>query len=251
VADDARLHVVVPVYGNEATLDELHERLVAALADHVDELLVTFVDDRSPDDSWTVIRALAGGTVRGLRHDHTAGQSAAICTGIDDRRDVDLVCTLDADLEIPPEDVLTLLRARRDGHDLVGARRPRQARTPMRRIASTVARPVLRAASRLPTKDPGCGVLLMDAAIATQVVDDTHGTPAPLPRLVFWRAAARPAEVPVRWNQRGAPSGFSTDRLVRLFGDVLVAEAAPRSGLARRRARARADGRPLVVERAP
>ena len=54
-----RLAVVVPVYGNEGSLPELYRRIVAAVDGLGFELVLQFVNDRSPDNSQTVLEALA------------------------------------------------------------------------------------------------------------------------------------------------------------------------------------------------
>ena len=53
------LSVVVPVYGCADCLVALHERLTASVGQITDRYEFVFVDDRSVDDGWTVLRRLA------------------------------------------------------------------------------------------------------------------------------------------------------------------------------------------------
>ena len=112
--------VVVPVYRGEATLRELHRRLVAVLAPIAPGLELIFVDDRSPDGSWAVIGELAAADprVRGIRLGRNYGQHNALLCGIRAARS-EIVVTLDDDLQNPPEEIPRLLAALADGADVV------------------------------------------------------------------------------------------------------------------------------------
>ena len=104
-----RVAVVVPVYGNEATLPELAARLGAALAGRPWRLRL--VVDASPDDSLAVALALAAGdpriAVTGLTVN--VGQHAALACGLAAETAADAWVCLDADLQDPPEAVPGLL----------------------------------------------------------------------------------------------------------------------------------------------
>ena len=101
--------VVVPVYRNAATLEELVTRLAAALAGRPWRLRL--VVDASPDDSEAVATALAGDderiavTVLPVN----VGQHAALEEGLRRADGADAWVCLDADLQDPPEAVPLLL----------------------------------------------------------------------------------------------------------------------------------------------
>ena len=56
---DIELSVVIPVYKCSECLRHLHDRLDLALAQIPGEHEIIFVDDRSPDESWGILRELA------------------------------------------------------------------------------------------------------------------------------------------------------------------------------------------------
>ena len=84
VAGDVDLSVVVPVYGCADCLVALHERLSRSVAQITDRYELVFVDDRSRDDGWGVLRRLARGDghVRAFRLSRNFGQDAAITAGL-------------------------------------------------------------------------------------------------------------------------------------------------------------------------
>jgi glycosyltransferase involved in cell wall biosynthesis len=101
--------VVAPVYGNEATLPELAERVAAALADRA--WLLRLVVDASPDASEAVARGLAAGDdrIRVTSFAVNQGQHRALRQGLEDEPAASAWVCLDADLQDPPEALPLLL----------------------------------------------------------------------------------------------------------------------------------------------
>jgi glycosyltransferase involved in cell wall biosynthesis len=100
--------VVVPVYGNEATLEPLVARLAAALSGH--DWTLRLVVDASPDGSAAVARRLADDPrVVAQLLDRNVGQHRALAVGLAAARDAEAWVCLDADLQDPPEAVPALL----------------------------------------------------------------------------------------------------------------------------------------------
>lgn len=124
-----RLAVVVPVYGNEGSLPELYRRIVAAVEGLGFELVLQFVNDRSPDNSQTVLEALAAADPRVcvllLSRNH--GSFTAITAGLAQTADCDAAVILSADLQDPPEMIPAMAAQWRAGKKVVlCSRRSRQ-----------------------------------------------------------------------------------------------------------------------------
>src|SRR6185503_1619805 len=101
------LSVVVPVFHNAETLDELFERIRATLEPHASELSyeVIFVEDRSTDDTWKVLQALREKFPRQVtlvRLVRNFGQVAALLAGYRTAAG-DCCVSMAADLQAPPE----------------------------------------------------------------------------------------------------------------------------------------------------
>jgi len=107
--------IIVPVRNEEATIDELYER-VARLG-LGDRLL--FVDNESTDR--TVDRIRAHPAVRLIEHTSNEGYGGSILDGIA-QSDAEHVIILDADLEYPPE-AITVILAALEHHPAVHASR--------------------------------------------------------------------------------------------------------------------------------
>lgn len=115
------LSIVVPVYGSATMLPALVKRL-AAVFDGLDlsgsfELLL--INDASPDQSWSVIKALAAQHkfVRGVNLRRNVGQHNATMAGLGLVRGR-YVAVMDDDLQHPPEALADLILALESGYDV-------------------------------------------------------------------------------------------------------------------------------------
>ncbi|MFC4590295.1 glycosyltransferase family 2 protein [Sphaerisporangium corydalis] len=104
--------VVIPCYRSAATLDELVARLVAVLRSMSVRHEVILVVDGSPDDTWKIASGLAGRVeaVRAVHLSRNYGQHNALVAGIREAA-MDVVVTMDDDLQHPPEQIPLLLAA--------------------------------------------------------------------------------------------------------------------------------------------
>ncbi len=112
------LSVCAPVYDEEDLVEEFYARSTAALAGLNYELII--VNDGSKDSTPEKLDRLAAADPR-LRVVHLSrnfGHQAALTAGLEHARG-DAVAMLDADLQDPPERILDMLEAWRDGADVV------------------------------------------------------------------------------------------------------------------------------------
>jgi polyisoprenyl-phosphate glycosyltransferase len=130
------LSVVVPVYGCANCLQPLFERLSSTLDGTGLSWEVIFVDDSSPDGSWSRLEALAetDERVSALHLSRNFGQHAAITAGLAETEG-DAVVVMDCDLQDPPEEIPALLATAREGYDIVLTKRSRSHQRWLRRLA--------------------------------------------------------------------------------------------------------------------
>lgn len=135
----SEISVVVPVYGCEACLTRLHERLAAVLDELVNgDWELVFVEDRSPDRSWEVLQDIATSDhrVRVCRLSRNFGQHAAITAGLAESRGRWTV-VMDCDLQDPPEEIPRLYAKALEGYDIVFSKREERRQPLLRRMAAT------------------------------------------------------------------------------------------------------------------
>ena len=139
MASGGRIAVVIPVFNERESLEALATRLDETLAGLDRPSEVVFVDDGSTDGSLDYLRTLAerpGRRVVALSRN--AGQHAAVWAGLSVARG-EIVVTLDADLQNPPEEIPSLVRAMEEGgFDLVGSVRRTRRDSPARRANSAL-----------------------------------------------------------------------------------------------------------------
>lgn len=131
------LSVVVPALNEARTLPALHARLrdVLERLGRPWELIV--VDDGSTDGSFELLRRLRAEDprVRVVRLGRNCGQHAAVLAGLGRARG-DVVVTLDADLQNPPEEIPRLLARLEEGYELVAGYRLHRHDSRSRRLLS-------------------------------------------------------------------------------------------------------------------
>jgi undecaprenyl-phosphate 4-deoxy-4-formamido-L-arabinose transferase len=218
-----RTSIVVPVYNEEGNLPELLRRLLAVMDATGEPYELVFVDDGSRDGSLALLKQAAAerpDRVRVLELARNFGQHQAILAAFESVTG-DVVVTLDADLQNPPEEVPKLLAKIREGHDVVGGVRQDRQDTAARRLASAVVNRVTTAITRMRITDFGC----MLRAYSREVVEeinrcDESSTFIPALAQSF---ARRPTEVPVAHAaRRHGESAYSLYRLVRLNFDLMT-----------------------------
>jgi undecaprenyl-phosphate 4-deoxy-4-formamido-L-arabinose transferase len=165
------LSVVIPVFNEAQSLGDLHRRLTRTLKTLGQSHEIIFVDDGSRDGSADVLRALHAQdrAVRVIRFNRNYGQHAAVTAGME-RAQGDVVVTLDADLQNPPEEIPRLLTALVDGVDVVGGRRVNRRDPWLRRLASWAMNRVTSAVVGVRMRDYGCMLRAYRRPVVDQIV---------------------------------------------------------------------------------
>lgn len=124
------LSIVIPCFNEEEVFPLLRERtdqLIASLQGEFDVELL-FIDDGSRDRTWPMIEAYASERpeVRGLALSRNFGHQRALTCGYDGCRG-DVIVSMDADLQDPPDLVHEMIAKWKQGADVVHAvRRTRE-----------------------------------------------------------------------------------------------------------------------------
>jgi glycosyltransferase involved in cell wall biosynthesis len=140
--DKKLLSIIVPIFNEEESVDELWRRLYKLqinMAKEVD-FEVIFINDGSQDKSLELLRAHSElhTNVKVISFSRNFGHQIAITAGIDFASG-DYVAIIDADLQDPPEVITEMYHKALTGFDVVyGKRRSRVGETGFKKITAAV-----------------------------------------------------------------------------------------------------------------
>ena len=215
--------VVIPVYNEESGLAALFSRLYPALDALGEPYEVVFVNDGSRDRSGAILAAQQRerpDVTRVVLFNGNYGQHMAILAGFEHARG-DIVVTLDADLQNPPEEIGNLVAKMREGYDYVGTIRRQRQDSWFRRHASRWMNALRERITHVRMTDQGC----MLRAYGRDVVDTVNRCTEAntfVPALAY-TFSLRPTEIEVAHEERAAgESKYSLFKLVRLNFDLIT-----------------------------
>lgn len=209
------ISIVVPTFNSPGTLPKLVEEISLHIGPLADRLELIFVDDGSGDDTWATIQDLANKHpwVSGLALLRNYGQHNALLAGLR-AATLDIVVTLDDDLQNPPSAVPALLAALDSQTDLVyGVARTERQGT-VRNIASRSTKMLMSKAlgPEVPKKTSAFRLFRRDLVAASDGANDPF---VAIDVLLSW-ATRRSKFVEVDFAIRtSGQSGYSPTRLIK------------------------------------
>lgn len=218
-----KVSVVIPVYNEQESLEALIQRTEAACATLNRDYEILLVDDGSSDDSARMLCEAAeapGSHVVAVLLNRNYGQHSAIMAGFSHVTG-DLIITLDADLQNPPEEIPRLVEKADDGYDVVGTVRQNRQDSLFRKTASKMINRLIQRTTGKAMGDYGC----MLRAYRRHIVDAMLNCPErstfiPLLANTF---ARRAIEIPVHHAEREfGDSKYSFMRLINLMYDLVT-----------------------------
>ncbi|WP_442897170.1 undecaprenyl-phosphate 4-deoxy-4-formamido-L-arabinose transferase [Erwinia sp. CGal63] len=218
-----KVSVVIPVYNEEESLPELLRRTREACAALPMAWEILLVDDGSSDRSAEMLTAAAeepGSPVVAVLLNRNYGQHSAIMAGFS-HVSGDLIITLDADLQNPPEEIPRLVAKAEEGYDVVGTVRQNRQDSWFRKKASHLINHLIQRATGKAMGDYGC----MLRAYRRHIIDamlhcHERSTFIPILANTF---ARRAIEIPVLHAEREhGDSKYSLMRLINLMYDLVT-----------------------------
>jgi undecaprenyl-phosphate 4-deoxy-4-formamido-L-arabinose transferase len=216
------LSIVVPVYNEEANLGPLMERLYPVALSFERPFEIIFTNDGSRDHSLEILRGMVEDFpgVKVVEFTGNFGQHMAILAAFE-ASSGEVVITLDADLQNPPEEIPRLVAEIEKGHDVVGTIRQKRQDSTFRKMASRVVNITTNKITGMQMQDYGC----MLRAYHRYVIDNINRcrestTFIPALAQTF---AANPTEIEVRHAERSeGESKYSLYKLIRLNFDLMT-----------------------------
>jgi undecaprenyl-phosphate 4-deoxy-4-formamido-L-arabinose transferase len=215
------LSLVVPVYNEEATLEEVYRRATATLEELGRPYEVIVVDDGSRDGTWAIVERLAAqdARMRAVRFKRNFGQHPAMHAGLVRARG-DVVVTMDADLQNVPEDLPHLVAAVDAGAEVASGCRRGRDDSWGRTLPSKLVNGMLRRFTNVDIADFGCAFNAYSRG-AIEPVLGVIGKQKFTKALVL-SAGASVVEVDLSHRAREGTSRYSALRLTRLALHVLA-----------------------------
>ena len=213
--------VVVPVYNEERTLEEVYRQAVVALEAIGKPYELIFVDDGSTDGTWRIIGRLNAGdaNVHAVRFKRNFGQHPAMHAGLSRARG-DVVVTMDGDLQNSPADLAKLIAAVEGGADVASGRRQARDDSWGRTLPSKLVNGMLRRFTGANIADFGCAF----NAYSRSAVEPVLGVigKQKFTKALILSAGASVVEIDLAHRAREGRSRYSPVRLTRLALHVLA-----------------------------
>ena len=217
------LSIVIPVYNEELNLPTLFARLYPVLDALGRRYEVIFTNDGSHDRSIELLRAQHAArpdVTRVIDFNSNYGQHMAIMAAFERVRG-EVIVTLDADLQNPPEEIPKLLEKFDAGHDYVGGYRLNRRDSFFRTYASKLINFVRKKITSIEMTDQGCMLRAYSRPIIEAIVR-SGAINTFIPALAY-SFSANPAEVGVKHEERHAGvSNYSFYGLIRLNFDLVT-----------------------------
>ncbi|MCH7676823.1 glycosyltransferase family 2 protein, partial [candidate division KSB1 bacterium] len=217
-----KISIVVPLFNEEESLVELHERLSKAVCSLEKPIEFLFIDDGSTDNSMQVLSELHNKDpqVRVVQFRRNYGKSAALALGFKEARG-EFIVTLDADLQDEPYEIPNLVKKLEEGFDLVSGWKKIRKDPFIKKSTSKLFNFVTRKMTGLGIHDMNCGLKAYRREV-TETVNVYGQLHRFLPVLAQWQGF-KVGEVVVKHNPRKyGRTKFGASRFIAGFFDLVT-----------------------------
>ena len=222
MAEKPYVSVLVPVLNEEESLPELQKRLHDTLETIKKPYEIIYINDGSTDRTQEILEDFHGrdSSVRVIEFNRNYGQHMALFAGFEYAKG-DMVITIDADLQNPPEEIPKLVQKIGEGYEVVGTYRKQRKDSIFRRLPSFIVNKITSKLVGVKLRDYGC----MLRAYNRNIVDYMNMCPESssfIPALAN-TFAKRIVEIEVAHDERKKGiSKYSPFRLLRLNFDLMT-----------------------------
>jgi undecaprenyl-phosphate 4-deoxy-4-formamido-L-arabinose transferase len=216
------ISIVIPVYNEEQNLDRLLARLYPVMTKMGHSFEIIFTDDGSRDRSLSILKEKAGEIpeIRIIEFNGNFGQHMAILAAFE-QCSGEIIITLDADLQNPPEEIPRLVSEMEKGHDVVGTVRQKRQDTLFRKLASRIVNATVSRMTGMHMSDYGCMLRGYNRNIIENI-KRCRETTTFIPALAQ-TFSANPVEIEVAHSERSeGESKYSLYSLIRLNFDLMT-----------------------------
>ena len=131
------ISIVSPVYRAEKILPILVSEINLVMERIGEDYEIILVDDRSPDNSWEVMKVLSSqnSKIKSIRLSRNFGQHSAIFAGLTKAKG-DWVVVMDCDMQDQPKEIAKLYKKALEGYDIVIGQRENRKDKFLKKLSS-------------------------------------------------------------------------------------------------------------------
>jgi undecaprenyl-phosphate 4-deoxy-4-formamido-L-arabinose transferase len=216
-----KISLVIPVFNEEANLHALMQRIRPVMEKFGESYEIVFIDDGSRDNSLDILKSFSiYPCVKIVELTRNYGQHAAIFAGFSVSQG-EIIVTLDADLQNPPEEIPKLIRTMEEGgYDVVGTIRKGRKDSIFRKLPSKMVNMVARRITKVKMSDWGCMLRAYRRPVVERMIA-CHEQATFIPALATY-FAKKVTEIEVAHEERhGGATKYSLRKLVNLQFDLV------------------------------
>lgn len=215
------ISIVIPLFNEEQSLNELTQNIISATAGF--EIEIILVDDGSDDSSWNVICNLSSKYtfIKAIRFRRNHGKSYALQAGFEAARGIYIV-TMDADLQDDPLEIPHLIEMLKDGSDMVSGWKKVRHDPISKTVPSRFFNAVTRLTTGIKLNDFNCGLKAYRKEVTDNIFlyGEMHRY---VPLLAKWKGFSNIKEKAVKHHPRKyGKTKFGISRFLNGFLDLLT-----------------------------
>ena len=160
-----KISVIIPVYNEVESINELYNQLTKALEDYIPYEII-FIDDGSSDDSAEIIKKICelNNSTNLIQFQRNYGKSAALAEGFK-YANGNYIVSMDADLQDDPSEIKNLVNKLEEGFDLVSGWKKDRKDPLSKRLPSKLFNFVTRLFTGVHIHDFNCGLKIYRKAV--------------------------------------------------------------------------------------
>jgi len=220
--DKPNISVLIPVLNEEESLPELQERLHRVMEGIKEPYEIIYINDGSTDRTPVLLEDYHKKfpCVKVIEFNRNYGQHMALFAGFEHAKG-EIIITIDADLQNPPEEIPKLVAKAEEGYEVVGTYRKARKDSIFRKIPSFIVNKITAKLVGVKLRDYGC----MLRAYRRNIIDYMNMCPESssfIPALAA-TFAKRIVEIEVKHEERSkGTSKYSIFKLLRLNFDLMT-----------------------------
>ncbi|WP_017154192.1 glycosyltransferase family 2 protein [Bacillus bingmayongensis] len=221
--NDICYSIIIPMYNEEAVIEETYRRLKKVMKDTNDTYELLFINDGSQDKCADIIKDFArcDKAVKLIDFSRNFGHQIAITAGMDYAKG-NAVIIIDADLQDPPELILQMIEKWKEGYEVVYAKRiKRKGETWFKKWSASMFYRVLRASTDIDIPVDTGDFRLMEQKVCKEMKRITENNRF-VRGLVSWVGFRQTSVEYVRDERLAGETKYPLKRMIKLCLDGIL-----------------------------